>query len=538
MTQRLEIIFGELGITQYLDAFLEQGFDTWETILDITESDLDALGVKLGHRRKLQRRIANSRGIAPDVSLVSPTQSNAEEAKGQDAAKPESPRLEAREAVGAIVTKRKYRRHPKPDENAPERPPSAYVLFSNKMREELKGRNLSFTEIAKLVGENWQNLTQAEKEPFESQAQAIKDKYLSDLAEYKKTPEYRKYMAYLQEFKAKHASPSQDKDASKRLRLSESQGQVRGSPNATPTRTSRSGSGAESRRGSEPPTGRQRVGSIASMNESQYTASVAPSVSIASPEEPVLSPSVSISERHSSELSPTLNPDHRDQPPLPGPRQPNQGEEQSREQRSMHRHLPSLSDVFDGQDLPGGVRPSHETNGFRFQGSQVPNQRPPMCHPNSDAHPTSLTNGQPYHGHPPPNPAFSHPRPPVDGPLPIHALLASKPEPTFQPKHAPQSPPQPHHGNPYQKTPRFVHHVPNGSAGLPIINGYHHNGPPLSHHQPPMAGQHPNSGYSTPPQLTQPQPPATLSSQGKQNANLDGMSALLKAGEIVDRRAQ
>lgn len=40
MSQSLEAIFGELGILQYLDAFLEQGFDTWETILDITESDL------------------------------------------------------------------------------------------------------------------------------------------------------------------------------------------------------------------------------------------------------------------------------------------------------------------------------------------------------------------------------------------------------------------------------------------------------------------------------------------------------------------
>ena len=77
------------------------------------------------------------------------------------------------------------------------------------MRDELKGRNLTFTEIAKLVGENWQSLSQAEKEPFESQAQAIKDKYHSDLAEYKKTPEYRKYMLYLQDFKAKHASQSQ-----------------------------------------------------------------------------------------------------------------------------------------------------------------------------------------------------------------------------------------------------------------------------------------------------------------------------------------
>lgn len=77
------------------------------------------------------------------------------------------------------------------------------------MREELKGRALSFTEIAKLVGENWQNLSAAEKEPFDSQAQVMKERYLADLAEYKKAPEYRKYQAYLQEFKAKHACPSQ-----------------------------------------------------------------------------------------------------------------------------------------------------------------------------------------------------------------------------------------------------------------------------------------------------------------------------------------
>ena len=40
MTPPLEDIFRELGIAQYLGAFLDQGFDTWETILDITESDL------------------------------------------------------------------------------------------------------------------------------------------------------------------------------------------------------------------------------------------------------------------------------------------------------------------------------------------------------------------------------------------------------------------------------------------------------------------------------------------------------------------
>ena len=77
------------------------------------------------------------------------------------------------------------------------------------MRKELKSRNLTFTEIARLVGENWQSLSQSERGAFESQAQVTKDKYQTDIAKYKKTPEHEKYMVYLQEFKAKHAVPSQ-----------------------------------------------------------------------------------------------------------------------------------------------------------------------------------------------------------------------------------------------------------------------------------------------------------------------------------------
>lgn len=40
MTSELEGTFRELGLTQYLDAFVDQGFDTWDIILDIQESDL------------------------------------------------------------------------------------------------------------------------------------------------------------------------------------------------------------------------------------------------------------------------------------------------------------------------------------------------------------------------------------------------------------------------------------------------------------------------------------------------------------------
>ncbi|KFY35943.1 hypothetical protein V494_05462 [Pseudogymnoascus sp. VKM F-4513 (FW-928)] len=199
-------IFDELGITQYLDSFLDQGFDTWETILDITEPDFDVLGVKLGHRRKLQRRIALSRGISSAQALASPKRGTPSlEDKQSDDTKVATPRSDGKDGNSSTQPsgKRKYRRHPKPDENAPERPPSAYVIFSNKMREDLKGRPLSFTEIAKLVGENWQNLSPSEKEPYEQQAFSAKEKYTAGLSEYRKTESYRLYSEYLIEFKAK-----------------------------------------------------------------------------------------------------------------------------------------------------------------------------------------------------------------------------------------------------------------------------------------------------------------------------------------------
>lgn len=107
--------------------------------------------------------------------------------------------------------KRKYRRHPKPDDNAPERPPSAYVIFSNKVREEVKDQNLSFTQIAKLVGDRWQKLEVAEKEPFEAQANADKEKYNIQLSAYRKTDAYKEYMQYLSDFKAKHGQPAEQK---------------------------------------------------------------------------------------------------------------------------------------------------------------------------------------------------------------------------------------------------------------------------------------------------------------------------------------
>jgi hypothetical protein len=91
--------------------------------------------------------------------------------------------------------------------DAPGRPPSAYVIFSNQVRESLKGQDVSFIEIAKIVGESWQKCPAAERDVCEEQARRLKEDYDANLAEYKKTPQFEAYQRYLEDFRAQ-ARPS------------------------------------------------------------------------------------------------------------------------------------------------------------------------------------------------------------------------------------------------------------------------------------------------------------------------------------------
>jgi hypothetical protein len=76
------------------------------------------------------------------------------------------------------------------------------------VRESLKGQDLSFTEIAKIVGERWQVLPANEREACERQASGGKEKYYAELAEYKKTKNFAEYQKYLEDFRAKYSVPT------------------------------------------------------------------------------------------------------------------------------------------------------------------------------------------------------------------------------------------------------------------------------------------------------------------------------------------
>ena len=167
--------------------------------------------MSLGHRRKLQREIANTKRLARDPAFVTPLY-KIEPRPTNTRRGISSSSIDVQQ--GGAPTKRDYRHHPKPDSKAPERPYSPYVLFSNHMRELLKSQKLSFTDLSKGVGEKWQRLTRDEKEEWKTKGAVPWERYKANLAVYQKTDNFREYQRYLAEFKATQAAKNPQRRSS------------------------------------------------------------------------------------------------------------------------------------------------------------------------------------------------------------------------------------------------------------------------------------------------------------------------------------
>ncbi|KAM6970670.1 high mobility group protein B3b [Aplochiton taeniatus] len=75
----------------------------------------------------------------------------------------------------------------KKDPNAPKRPPSGFFLFCGEQRPKIKAQHPSFGigDVAKKLGEMWNNLTDSAKQPYVLKANKLKDKYRKDVADYR-----------------------------------------------------------------------------------------------------------------------------------------------------------------------------------------------------------------------------------------------------------------------------------------------------------------------------------------------------------------
>ena len=78
-------------------------------------------------------------------------------------------------------TKKKFK-----DPNAPKRPPSAFFLFCSEYRPKIKGEHpgLSIGDVAKKLGQKWNNTAADDKQPYEKKAAKLKEKYKKDIAAY------------------------------------------------------------------------------------------------------------------------------------------------------------------------------------------------------------------------------------------------------------------------------------------------------------------------------------------------------------------
>jgi hypothetical protein len=341
------------------------------------------------------------------------------------------------------------------------------------MRDDLKGQSLSFTEIAKLVGENWQSLSPDDKEPFETQAQQAKDSYNQALVEYKKTAEYRRYSHYLHEFKQKQANQSQGvfcsapwrkranphgsretvgsgsprvqaltrrhswkvRDSAKRPRL-EPMRSLHGSTTSNMTSSSGrgslaggSGSGSDSQQGMEPPGATKQRGSIVSAAKSA-----------------LLARTPSVSGQHSvdeAQMSPTLSTF-------------DSGFVGS--QRDGHRthRLPPLSRIFsDGHKLA-----EMATSARGRRGDVIRRQAPGLRHEDSSNGGNSSSSSSVYVGVPEQSPHG-------DASLPIHALLSNE---------SSSSPSPPSYGLPPPQLHVAHTHAPYASTHHPSGQGSNGNG--------------------------------------------------------------
>jgi hypothetical protein len=182
-----------LGIPQYYDQFVQQGVDSLGKLFQLTQDGAKPLQIRAEHREIIHR-------IASILRLLADDGSASLSLLGFGNVASPAP-LDGAYDLGK-GGKRKYKRHPKPDPNAPQPPNSAYVVFSNEYRDKYVEDQTAFTEIAKAVGKAWREMDERERSRREKEASVLKQEYRERLRRYKDTEEYAEYKKYLDSFRA------------------------------------------------------------------------------------------------------------------------------------------------------------------------------------------------------------------------------------------------------------------------------------------------------------------------------------------------
>lgn len=167
------------------------------------------------HKKKHPDASVNFSEFSKKCSERWRTMSAKEKGKFEDMAKVDKVRYE-KEMKGYVPPKGESKKKFK-DPNAPKRPPSAFFLFCSDYRPKIKGEHpgLTIGDIAKKLGEMWNNTNSDDKVPYEKKAAKLKEKYEKDVAAYRskgKPESPKKVVAKVEKSKKKEEEEDDDED--------------------------------------------------------------------------------------------------------------------------------------------------------------------------------------------------------------------------------------------------------------------------------------------------------------------------------------
>ncbi|TWW74607.1 high mobility group-T protein-like [Takifugu flavidus] len=138
------------------------------------------------HKKKHPDASVNFSEFSRKCSERWKTMSVKEKGKFEDLAKQDKVRYD-REMMDYVPAKGGKKKKKFKDPNAPKRPPSAFFIFCSEFRPKVKGEHpgLTIGEVAKKLGELWNNTNSEDKQPYEKKASKLKEKYEKDVAAYR-----------------------------------------------------------------------------------------------------------------------------------------------------------------------------------------------------------------------------------------------------------------------------------------------------------------------------------------------------------------
>lgn len=109
------------------------------------------------------------------------------EKKEQERSERKEKKLAQREKADKGDKVRRKRKTKKPDDGRPKKPATAYMGWLSSVREKIKEENpgISVTDLVKIAGLKWRELTADDKAPYEEQYQADRVRYLEEFAKWK-----------------------------------------------------------------------------------------------------------------------------------------------------------------------------------------------------------------------------------------------------------------------------------------------------------------------------------------------------------------